>query len=70
MKICQTMGWRHYNQDNLSAFDGDLGPVEAKMRQIIQEQDEKKEGKEKMKSRHKRLRDIGCHRWSCATKVP
>ena len=42
-KICQTMGWRDYNQGNLSAFDGDLGPVEVKMRQIIQEQDEKKD---------------------------
>ena len=48
-----------YNQRNLSAFDGDLGPVEAKMRQIIQEQDEKKEEKEKTKSRQKRLGDIG-----------
>jgi len=36
------MGWRDYNQGNLSAFDGDLGPVEAKMTQIIQEQDEKR----------------------------
>ena len=45
-KICQTMGWRDYNQGNLSAFDGDLGPVEVKMRQIIQEQDEKKDEKE------------------------
>ena len=25
----------------MSAFDGDLGPVEVKMRQIIQEQDKK-----------------------------
>jgi len=58
-RICQTMGWRDYNQGNLSAFDGDLGPVEAKMRQIIQEQDEKKEEKEKTKSRQKRLGDIG-----------
>ena len=33
------------NQGNLSAFDGDLGPVEIKMRQIIQEQDKKKEKK-------------------------
>jgi hypothetical protein len=57
-RVCQTMGWRDYNQGNLSAFDGDLGPVEAKMRQIIQEQDEKKEEKEKVKSRQKRLGDI------------
>jgi len=34
------MGWKDYNQGNLSAYDGDLGFVEAKMRQIIQEQDE------------------------------
>ena len=45
-RICQTMGWRDYNQGNHSAFDGDLGPVEAKMRQIIQEQDERKDEKE------------------------
>jgi len=25
------MGWRDYNQDNLSVFDGDLGPVEVKL---------------------------------------
>jgi len=58
-RICQAMGWIDYNQGNLSAFDGDLGPVEAKMRQIIQEQDERKEEKEKTKSRQKRLGDIG-----------
>ena len=43
------MSWRDYNQGNLSAFDGDLGPVEAKMRQIIQEHDGKKDEKEKVK---------------------
>ena len=53
------MGWRDYNQGNLSAFDGDLGPVEVKMRQIIQEQDEKKDEKEKVKARQKRLGEIG-----------
>ena len=58
-KICQTMGWRDYNQGNLSAFDGDLGTVEVKMRQIIQEQDEKKDEKEKVKARQKRLGEIG-----------
>ena len=52
------MGRRDNNQGNLSAFDGDLGPVEAKMRQIIQEQAEKTEEKEKTKSRQKRLGDI------------
>ena len=25
------MGWRDYNQGNLSAFDGDLGLVEVKL---------------------------------------
>ena len=58
-RVCQTMGWRDYNQGNLSAFDGDLGPVEVKMRQIIQEQDEKKEEKDKVKARQKRLGEIG-----------
>jgi hypothetical protein len=57
-RICQTMGWRDFNQGNLSAFDGDLGPVEVKMRQIIQEQDEKKEEKEKLKTKQKRLGEI------------
>ena len=52
------MGWRDYNQGNLSAFDGDLGPVEVKMRQIIQEQD-KKDEKEKVMARQKGLREIG-----------
>ena len=42
----------------MSAFDGDLGPVEVKMRQIIQEQDEKKEKKDKLKARQKRLGEI------------
>ena len=36
IRICQTMGWRDYNQGNLFAFDGYLDPVEAKMRKIIQ----------------------------------
>ena len=40
--VCQTIGWRVHNQCNLSAFYGDLGPVEVKMRQKIQEQDEKR----------------------------
>ena len=39
-RVCQTNGWKDYYQVNLSAYDGDLGLVEAKMRQIIQEQDE------------------------------
>ena len=46
-RICQTMGWRYYNQGNLSTFDGDLGPVEEKMQQIIQKEYEKKEKIEK-----------------------
>ena len=49
-EIWQTMGWRDYNQCNLSAFDGDLGAVEVNnMRQIIQEQDEKKDEKIKLR---------------------
>ena len=43
------MGWRDYNQGNLSAFDGDLGLVDVKMRQIIQEQDKKDEGQGQIK---------------------
>ena len=39
------MGWRDYNQGTLSTYDGDLGPVEAKMRQFLHEQDEKKKKK-------------------------
>ena len=53
------MGWRDYNQGNLLAFDGDLGLVEVKMRQIIQEQDEKKAEKDKVQARQKRLGEIG-----------
>ena len=51
------MGWRYYNQGNFSTFDRDLGPVEVKMRQIVQE--EKKEDKGKVKARQKRLGEIG-----------
>ena len=47
------MGWQDYKQGNLSAFDRDLGPVDVKMRQIIQEWDEKKEEKDEVKSRKK-----------------
>jgi hypothetical protein len=54
-RVCQTLGWRDYNLGNLSAFEGDLGTVECKMRQIIQEHDNKKEGKKKAKSKQKRL---------------
>ena len=46
-------------EGNLSAFGGDLGPVEVKMRQIIQEKDEKKEEKDNVKARQKRLGEIG-----------
>ena len=49
------MGWRDYNQGNLSAFDRDLGPVEVKMREIIQEKDKKKEEKDKVKARQKKI---------------
>ena len=57
-RICQTMGWRDYNQGNLSAFDGDLGPVEAKMCQIIQERREKGRKRED-EVKTKRIGDIG-----------
>ena len=46
-RICQTMGWRDYNQGNLSAFDGDLGPVEGKMRQIKLFKNKMKKGRER-----------------------
>jgi len=52
------MGWKNYNQGNLSAFNGDMGPIEVKMRQIIREKDKKKEEKDKIKARQKRLREI------------
>ena len=58
-RTCQTMGWRDYNQGLLSAFDGDLDPVEVKILQIIQEQDEMKEEKDKVKARQKILGEIG-----------
>ena len=44
-------------QGNLSSFDGDLSLI--KLRQIIQEHDEKKEEKNKPKTRQKRLGEIG-----------
>jgi len=53
------MDWRDYNQGNLSAFDGDLGTVAVKMRQIIQEKNAKKEENDKVKARQKRLGEIG-----------
>ena len=64
-RICQTMGWRDYNQGNLSGFDGYFRPVEVK-RQIIQEQEEKKEEKDKVKARKKRLVEIGAVSLKCA----
>ena len=50
-RVCQKIGRRDYNQDNLSEFDGDLGTIEVKMRQIIPERDKKKEEKDKFKAR-------------------
>ena len=44
------MGWEAYNQGKLSAYDGDLGCVEAKIRQIIQKQEKKKRSKEDKKN--------------------
>ena len=53
------MGWCDNHQGNLSAFGGDLEPVEVKMRQIIQDQNEKREEKDKVKTRQKRPGEIG-----------
>ena len=64
------MGWRDYNQGNLSTFDGGLGPVEVKMRQIIQQQDEKKEEKDKVKARKRDLEKLVQFLWTCAPKGP
>ena len=39
-RVCGTMGWRDFNIGNLSAMEnGDLGPVELKIKQIIEEKD-------------------------------
>jgi len=51
-------GLGDYNQGKLSAFDGDFVYHGSEMRQIIQEQHEKKEEMGKGKDRQKRLREI------------
>ena len=55
-KNCQKMRWRDYDQDNLSSFDRNLGPVVVKMRQIIQEKEKKDLGK------------LDQNLWTCARK--
>jgi hypothetical protein len=58
-RVCGTMGWRDYNLGNLSAMEtGDLGPIEVRMKQLIQEEDDFKMGKEAEKARTTRLASI------------
>jgi len=58
-RICGTMGWRDYNIGNLSAMEtGDLGPVEIKMKQIIEEQDAAKMDKDEERLRQTRLANL------------
>jgi hypothetical protein len=58
-RVCGTMGWRDYNRGNLSAMEtADLGPIEVKMRQIIEEQDAAKMDKDEEKSRQLRLANL------------
>ena len=46
------MGWRDFYIGNLSAMDnGDLGPVEIKMKQIIEEQNAVKMDKDEDRAR-------------------
>ena len=47
----------------------DQGPVEAKMRQIIQEQDEKRTIKKRSKLERKDLKMKGFLLWTCATRA-
>ena len=58
-RVCGTMGWRDYNVGNLSAMEtGDLGVVEVKMKQIIEEQDAIKMDKDEEKARQLRLSNL------------
>jgi hypothetical protein len=58
-RVCGTMGWRDYNIGNLSAMEnGDLGPIEVRMKQLIQEEDEHKLEKTNEKERSSRLAHI------------
>ena len=53
------MGWRDDNVRNLSAMEtGDLGVVEVKMKQIIEEQDAVKMDKDEEKARQLRLTNL------------
>ena len=58
-RICQKWGGKTTTKGIYQLLMTIWGPVEAKMRQISQEQDEKQEEKEKTKSSQKRLGDIG-----------
>ena len=51
------MGWRDYNQGNLYAFEGDLGPVEVR-----------KYEKEKVKARQKGSTKLEQYLWARAQK--
>ena len=58
-RVCGTMGSRDYNVGNLSAMEtGDLGVVEVKMKQIIEEQDAVKMDKDEEKARQLRLSNL------------
>jgi hypothetical protein len=58
-RVCGTMGWRDFNIGNLSAMEnGDLGPVEIKMKQIIEEQDAVKMDKDEDRARQARLQNL------------
>ena len=58
-RVCGTMGWRDFNIGNLSAMEnGDLEPVEIKMKQIIEEQDAVKMDKDEDRARQARLQNL------------
>jgi hypothetical protein len=58
-RVCGTMGWRDYAIGNLSAMEtGELGPVEIKMKQIIEEQDTEKAKKNEEKALQVRLTSL------------
>ena len=58
-RVCGTMGWRDYDVGNLSAMEtGNLGVVEVKMKQIIEEQDAVKMDKDEEKARQLRLSNL------------
>ena len=58
-RVSGTMGWSDFNIENLSAMEnGDLGPVEVKMKQIIEEQDAVKMDKDEDRARQARLQNL------------